>query len=106
MDSKDENRVKERPDAAPSLVEAEGKPWMSLVVGIAVVIVVVLACFVNIDTATVFLIVVSLAVTTMRLILRKRSPWKIRSVAFDCFIGYAFSIGLLVTFISILMLGS
>jgi hypothetical protein len=38
------------------------------------------------------------------LVLRERSPWKVRSVAFDSFIGIALGIGLLVTYISIRLL--
>ena len=36
----------------------------------------------------------------VRLILQDRSPWKVRSVAFDSFIGIALGIGLLITYFS------
>ena len=36
----------------------------------------------------------------VRLILQDKSPWKVRSVAFDSFIGIALGIGLLITYFS------
>ncbi|RDX31755.1 DUF3017 domain-containing protein, partial [Bifidobacterium breve] len=36
----------------------------------------------------------------IRLTLREKSPWKVRSVAFDSFIGIALGIGLLITYFS------
>ena len=41
----------------------------------------------------------------LRLILRERSPWKVRSVAFDAFIGIALGIGLLAVHFSVGLLG-
>ena len=40
----------------------------------------------------------------IRLVLRDRSPWKVRSVGFDSFIGIALGVGLLATYFSIGML--
>ena len=50
--------------------------------------------------ATVILAVTAIITGLVRLILQDRSPWKVRSVAFDSFIGIALGIGLLITYFS------
>lgn len=67
----------------------EGKPWFEWAV------------------AAVVALAVAVAVVTglLRLILRERSPWKVRSVAFDAFIGIALGIGLLAVHFSVGLLG-
>ena len=77
----------------------EGKPWFEWLV----------AAFVyprNADNAatatlaaTVVIAVTALITGLVRLVLRERSPWKVRSVVFDAFIGIALGIGLLVLLI-------
>lgn len=48
------------------------------------------------------LVVTAIVTALIRLILRERSPWKVRSVPFDSFIGLALGLGLIVTYLSIL----
>ena len=59
-------------------------------------------CWLLSDTmaATVILAVTAIITGLVRLILQDRSPWKVRSVAFDSFIGIALGIGLLITYFS------
>ena len=52
------------------------------------------------DAATVILAVTAIITGLVRLILQDKSPWKVRSVAFDSFIGIALGIGLLITYFS------
>ena len=51
------------------------------------------------QAATVVIAVTALITGLVRLVLRERSPWKVRSVVFDAFIGIALGIGLLVLLI-------
>ena len=55
--------------------------------------------------ATVIISVAAVVTGLLRLILRERSPWKVRSVAFDAFIGIALGIGLLAVHFSVGLLG-
>lgn len=48
------------------------------------------------------LAVTAIVTALIRLTLRERSPWKVRSVPFDSFIGLALGLGLIVTYLSIL----
>jgi len=48
--------------------------------------------------------VAALVCGALRLTLKDRSPWKVRSVPFDAFISIALGIGLLVTYFSIQLL--
>lgn len=57
-------------------------------------------CFRIYDAATVILAVTAIITGLVRLILQDKSPWKVRSVAFDSFIGIALGIGLLITYFS------
>jgi hypothetical protein len=102
---KNPKKIAETEPTQRSLAQGEGNPWLLVIVGIVVVGVAFIAFFVDVDIAAIVLAALSLILTTLRLVLRSRSPWRIRSVMFDCIIGYAFSIGLIVTMISILMLG-
>lgn len=89
----------------PFVSEAnEGKPWFEWSVAVLVVISALLALFGQVMWATIVLAASSIAASTVRLLLRDGSPWKIRSMGFDCFFGYALGIGLLVTYFSIRML--
>ena len=49
---------------------------------------------------TVIVAVTAIITGLIRLTLREKSPWKVRSVAFDSFIGIALGIGLLITYFS------
>lgn len=86
----------------PYVSEAhEGKPWFEWCVAAGVLIVAILALFGRVVAATSVLAGISFVCATIRLILRHRSPWKIRSIAFDCIIGYGLAIGLPVTLLAV-----
>lgn len=82
----------------------EGKPWFEWCVAIIVVISAIFAVFKLITPAAFILAGVSLVCATVRLVLRGKSPWKVRSVFFDVFIGYAFGGGLIATYVSVLLI--
>lgn len=79
----------------------EGKPWFEWCVACVVVLATVLAVFGYTMAATALVAVTAIVCGLIRLVLRERSPWKIRSVPFDAFIGIALGLGLLGTFLSI-----
>ena len=64
----------------------EGKPWFEWIVAAVVIV------------ATVLAVAGYTAIATglVRLALRERSPWKVRSVAFDAFIGIGLGVGLFI----------
>ena len=64
----------------------EGKPWFEWIVAAMVVIATVLAVLGHVKAAT----------TVIRLVMRERSPWKVRSVGFDAFIGIGLGVGLFI----------
>ena len=64
------------------------------------VVITLLVAFGYTMAATVILAVTAIITGLVRLILQGRSPWKVRSVAFDSFIGIALGIGLLITYFS------
>ena len=74
----------------------EGKPWFEWIVLGVVVVATVVAAF----GSTVIVAVTAIITGLIRLTLREKSPWKVRSVAFDSFIGIALGIGLLITYFS------
>ena len=85
----------------PYVSEAhEGKPWFEWIVLVVVVVATVVAAFGYTMAATVIIAVTAIITGLIRLTLRERSPWKVRSVAFDSFIGIALGIGLLITYFS------
>ena len=65
-----------------------------------VVVATVVAAFGYTMAATVIVAVTAIITGLIRLTLREKSPWKVRSVAFDSFIGIALGIGLLITYFS------
>lgn len=79
----------------------EGKPAFEWIVLAVIVLSGALAAFGYTMAATVIIAVAAIVTALTRLILRERSPWKVRSVAFDVFIGIALGLGLLVTYLSI-----
>lgn len=86
----------------PYVSEAhEGKPWFEWCVAACVLVTAVLALFGQALAATIVLSVTAFITATVRLVLRHKSPWKVRSIAFDCIIGYALSIGLPLTLLAI-----
>ena len=78
----------------------EGKPWFEWIVLGAVVVATVVAAFGHTMAVTVIIAVTAIITGLIRLTLREKSPWKVRSVAFDSFIGIALGIGLLITYFS------
>ena len=78
----------------------EGKPWFEWIVLGVVVVATVVAAFGYTMAATVIVAVTAIITGLIRLTLREKSPWKVRSVAFDSFIGIALGIGLLITYFS------
>lgn len=85
----------------PYVSEAhDGKPWFEWIVLVVVVVATVVAAFGYTMAATVIIAVTAIITGLIRLTLREKSPWKVRSVAFDSFIGIALGIGLLITYFS------
>lgn len=85
----------------PMVSEAhEGKPWFEWCVLGVVAVITLLVAFGYTMAATVILAVTAIITGLVRLILQDKSPWKVRSVAFDSFIGIALGIGLLITYFS------
>lgn len=85
----------------PYVSEAhEGKPWFEWIVLGVVVVATVVAAFGYTMAATVIIAVTAIITGLIRLTLREKSPWKVRSVAFDSFIGITLGIGLLITYFS------
>ena len=78
----------------------EGQPWFEWIVLGVVVVATVVAAFGYTMAATVIVAVTAIITGLIRLTLREKSPWKVRSVAFDSFIGIALGIGLLITYFS------
>ncbi|WEV58220.1 DUF3017 domain-containing protein [Bifidobacterium sp. ESL0728] len=82
----------------------EGKPIFEWGVLVLVIVSVVLAGIGYTMAATAIFAATAIITGLIRLILKDRSPWKIRSVGFDAFIGIALGIGLLVVYFSIQLL--
>lgn len=82
----------------------EGQPWFEWIVAILVVICAVLAFFGYTTAATVIIAVTAIATGVIRLVMRERSPWKVRSIAFDATAGIGFGIAALLLFFSIQLL--
>ena len=80
----------------------EGKPWFEWIVAGMVLLSVLALAFHQPGWGTGILVVTAIVTALIRLILRERSPWKVRSVPFDSFIGLALGLGLIVTYLSIL----
>ena len=74
----------------------EGKPWFEWIIAIVVLVATVLAFLGYTKTATVVIAVAAIVTGLIRLVLRERSPWKVRSVSFDAFIGIGLGVGLFI----------
>ena len=61
-----------------------------------VVVSAVLAVIGYTKAATVVIAVTAIVTGLVRLVLRERSPWKVRSVGFDAFIGIGLGVGLFI----------
>ena len=64
----------------------EGKPWFEWIVAAMVVIATVLAVLGHVKAATTVIAVTAIITGLIRLVMRERSPWKVRSVGFGLFI--------------------
>ena len=82
----------------------EGKPWFEWAVAAVVALAVAVAAL-GYQWNRCIPPVAAAVTGLLRLILRERSPWKVRSVAFDAFIGIALGIGLLAVHFSVGLLG-
>lgn len=107
----------ENPDLAPSqppktsgrghpfVSEAqEGRPVCEGIIFLIVLVAALVAFYGYTWTATGLVSIAALVCGALRLILKDRSPWKVRSVPFDAFISFGLGIGLLVTYFSIQLL--
>ena len=61
-----------------------------------VVIATVLAVLGHVKAATTVIAVTAIITGLIRLVMRERSPWKVRSVGFDAFIGIGLGVGLII----------
>lgn len=82
----------------------EGHPIFEGVIFLVVIASALVAISGNTMAATVIVSVAAIVSGVLRLILRKKSPCKVRSVAFDSFIGICLGVGLLLTYLSIQLL--
>jgi hypothetical protein len=95
----------ESEQAHPFVSEShEGNPAFEWIIAASVVLSAVVAWLGYQMAATGIISAAAIVSALLRLILRERSPWKVRSVAFDSFIGLALGLGLLVTYFSIRLL--
>lgn len=86
----------------PYVSEAhEGRPWFEWCVAISVCVCALIALFGNTTVATFILAAIAFITATIRLVMQHKSPWKIRSIAFDCIIGYGLAIGLPLTLMTV-----
>ncbi|WP_081028304.1 DUF3017 domain-containing protein, partial [Bifidobacterium adolescentis] len=60
------------------------------------VIATVLAVLGHVKAATTVIAVTAIITGLIRLVMRERSPWKVRSVGFDAFIGIGLGVGLFI----------
>ena len=74
----------------------EGKPWFEWIVAAMVVIATVHAVLGHVKAATTVIAVTAIITGLIRLVMRERSPWKVRSVGFDAFIGIGLGVGLFI----------
>ncbi|WP_232347220.1 MULTISPECIES: DUF3017 domain-containing protein [Bifidobacterium] len=107
----DENPDPKPPQSAraanrhPFVSEAqEGRPICEGIIFLVVLIAALVAFLGYTWAATGLVSVAALVCGTLRLTLKDRSPWKVRSVPFDVFISIGLGIGLLVTYFSIQLL--
>ena len=82
----------------------EGHPIFEGVIFLVVIASALVAISGNTMAATVIVSVAAIVSGVLRLILRKKSPWNVRSVAFDSIIGICLGVGLILTYMSIQLL--
>lgn len=79
----------------------EGRPWFEWCVAGLVVVATALAATGEPMVATAIVSVTSIGSGAVRLIYRERSPWKVRSVAFDAACGIGFGVVLALLYLAI-----
>lgn len=79
----------------------EGRPWFEWCFAGLVVAATVLAAMGEPMVATAVVSVTSIGSGVVRLICRERSPWKVRSVAFDAVCGIGFGVVLALLYLAI-----
>ena len=82
----------------------EGRPAFEWSVAALAVITVVVAALGYEMAATAILAATAIVTGLLRLLLRERSPWKVRSVRFDAVVGIGLGLGLLLLYFSIHLL--
>ena len=103
--TKSEKQIESNKTEHPYVSETrEGKPYAEWIVALIVCVSAVLAFLGHTKAATIIISVTAIALGLMRLILRKRSPWKVRSVLFDSILSIFLGIGLLGTYLSIIFM--
>ena len=80
----------------------EGKPWFEWLVAALVVLSGLLAATGLTGAGIGLLSAVAGASALIRLLARSHSPWKVRSVFFDCFIGFGLMLGIPFTYWTVL----
>lgn len=80
----------------------EGKPWFEWLVAALVVLSGVLAATGLTGAGIGLLSAVAGTSALIRLLARSHSPWKVRSVFFDCFIGFGLMLGIPFTYWTVL----
>nr|WP_300768085.1 DUF3017 domain-containing protein [uncultured Bifidobacterium sp.] len=83
----------------------EGSPWFEWAVVLTATVATVLGFLGMTMEATAVFAVASIVCASLRIALRERSPWKVRSVRFDSIIGIALAIGLVILYIAIRLHG-
>lgn len=80
----------------------EGKPWFEWLVAALVLLSGILAATGLTGAGIGLLSAVAGASALIRLLARSHSPWKVRSVFFDCFIGFGLMLGIPFTYWTVL----
>lgn len=89
----------------PFVSEAqEGRPICEATIFLVVLVAALVAFCGYTWAATGLVSIAAMVCGALRLILKDRSPWKVRSVPFDAFISFGLGIGLLITYTSIQLL--
>ncbi|WP_418968605.1 DUF3017 domain-containing protein [Alloscardovia omnicolens] len=78
--------------------------WPSALTVATILVGTLLAWFNHVDWATYLFAAFAFIMGLWRVIARDKAPWKVRSVAFDAVISFGLAGGLVLTYISILML--
>ena len=98
--------VRHERNGHPTVSEShDGSPAYAWSMAAAVGVSGLLAVLGYMTAATAVIVVAALVSGILRLTLRDRSPWRVRSVVGDAVIGIGLGIGLIMLYVSLLMLG-